>query len=78
MIQGPRGMHPLQFKRLADICEKLGVALFAGALLPSFFPGVVGNIPLVWRILDAVLGFGLLGVSIRLSKEQEPETRGGE
>ena len=72
MIQPPRGMHRLQYKRLADICEKLGVALFAGALLPSFFPGMVGNIPLVWRILDAGLGFVFLAVSVRLSKEEEP------
>ena len=78
MIKPHRGMHPLQYKRLADICEKLGVALFAGALLPSFFPGVVGNIPLVWRILDAGLGFVFLAVSVRLSKEEESKTIEGE
>ena len=71
-------MHPLQYKRLADICEKLGVALFAGALLPTFFPAVVGNIPLIWRILDAVVGFIFLAVSVRLSKEEDDERREGD
>lgn len=78
MIQPHRGMHPLQYKRLADICEKLGVALFAGALLPSFFPGMVGNITLVSRILDAGLGFVFPAVSVRLSQEEELKITEGE
>ena len=54
-----------QRKRLADICEKLGVALFAGAAIKGILTDA-----LVWEsVLIGSMGFMLLAVSIRLSRE---------
>ncbi len=54
-----------QRKRLADICEKLGVALFAGAAIK----GILTD-GLVWEsVLIGGMGFMLLAVSILLSRE---------
>jgi hypothetical protein len=59
-----------QRKRLADICEKLGVALFAGGSLPAVLGGTLTNTVLGWRVFVVTVGLGLLGASIVLSKEQ--------
>jgi len=54
-----------QRKRLADICEKLGVALFAAAAIKGILTDA-----LVWEsVLIGGMGFMLLGVSILLSRE---------
>ena len=54
-----------QRKRLADICEKLGVALFAGAAIK----GILTD-GLVWQsLVIGGLGFMVLAVSIHLSRE---------
>ena len=54
-----------QRKRLADICEKLGVALFAGAAIKGILTDT-----LVWgSVLIGGMGFIILTVSILLSRE---------
>lgn len=54
-----------QRKRLADICEKLGVALFAGAAIKGILTDA-----LAWEsVVIGGMGCMLLAVSIFLSRE---------
>lgn len=57
-----------QRKRLADICEKLGVALFVGAALQAIVSEAFALRPLVVAGV-ALVGFSLLVIAIVLSKE---------
>jgi hypothetical protein len=57
-----------QRKRLADICEKLGVVLFVGAALQAIMTEAFALRPLIVAGV-AARGFILLVIAIRLSKE---------
>lgn len=59
-----------QRKRLADICEKLGVALLAGAALQAILAETTTGTLLLTRLYVITVGLGLLGIAIHLSKEQ--------
>ena len=58
-----------QRKRLADICEKLGVAFFAGVALKGILADTVSVSLVVGSVLVGLIGLVLLGAAISLSKE---------
>jgi hypothetical protein len=58
-----------QRKRLADICEKLGVALFAGAALKGILTESLTEHLAFAVIPVGLVGLAFLTLAIRLSKE---------
>lgn len=56
-------------KRLADVCEKLGVTLFAGAMLQGAFTQSVGLRVYLSAIVLLAAGTGLLSFALMWSKE---------
>ena len=64
---GLDAMDPGQRKRLADIGEKLGVALFAGAVIQAILTEPTALL-IVSRILVALFGLVFLVIAVHLSK----------
>lgn len=58
-----------QRKRLADICEKLGVAFFAGVALKGILADTVSASLVVGSVLIGLIGLVLLAAAISLSNE---------
>ena len=61
-------MDPGQRKRLADIGEKLGVALFAGAAIQAIIAQSLTLRVVISASVAAAVGLSLLAVSVYLSK----------
>lgn len=61
-----------QRKRLADICEKLGVTLFAGTILQGFIAAATSVLQILAVVAVLSAGTALLGVAVILSKENSP------
>ncbi|TLY29706.1 MAG: hypothetical protein E6K63_04195 [Nitrospirae bacterium] len=61
-------MDPGQRKRLADICEKLGVALFAGAAIQAIVVQSLTLRLIVSAFLAGAVGLSLLAFAVLLSK----------